>query len=456
LFRALSLIILGLALFLAPSSPASAQASTPAAAPESGNPAVFEQDVIKQGYDLLLDRYVQQLNPADLLGATYTGVVKALGEAGVQVKESSPLLLEQNRERAYATFRSRLNTLLQESPAPPGFDVNAAALTAMTKSLDEGHTAYLTPQQFQDFVATMRGDLRYSGIGIRPTRPGVTVAEIFPDSPAARAGLALGDRILAVDGQTTDDKTLEEVAVLIRGPEGSAVKLTVLRPKTGEQLEFNLTRASIKYDFISTGMVQDSVAYVRIRGFSEPSIADRFEQFMDSLPSSTRGLVIDLRGNSGGRIDVGLRILNHFIDTGPLFDQVDRSGRHRVQNAIGPGLRRSLPVAVLTDEGSASMSEIFASALREHGVARIIGKPTAGVVAGAQAFPLSDGSALLVTVMEIFSGNGERLNRVGVQPDQVVETSQEDFENGRDVPLEAAVLYVWSESDRITAQSSGG
>ena len=408
-------------------------------------------DVIHQGYDLLLDRYVQPLNPADLLGAAYTGVSKALTDAGVQIKNSSPLVLEPNRDRAWATFESRLTALLQESPPPDGVDVNAVALTAMARWVDEGHTAYLSPQQYQDFLATMRGDVRYSGVGIRPTRPGVTIAEVFPGSPAAQAGLVPGDRILAVDGQSVDDKTLEQAATMIRGVEGSTVELLVLRPKTGEQVTFNIVRASIRMEFINTQTIQDSVAYVRVRGFSDPTIADRFDQYVTSLPSYIRGLVIDLRGNPGGRIDVGLRMLNRFVPSGPVWDQVDRSGRHRVQSAGGAAWTHPVPVAVLIDEGSASMSEIFAAAMRENGVARIIGKNSAGNVAGAQAFPLSNGSAMMVTVLEIFSGRGERLNRAGVQPDQVLETSPELLEEGRDLPLEAAVLYVWSQSDRPAA-----
>jgi carboxyl-terminal processing protease len=426
--------------------PVSLQVSTtPGAAPIAA-PGL---DSLKQGYDLLLDRYVQAVSPADLLAAGYDAVVKGLQDAGVTVKNPGSLQLEPDREKAYATFTAKLASLLKESPPPADFNPTAVALAAMAKSVNEGHTSYMTAAQYKEFVAYLRGDVRYGGIGVRPKRPDVTIMEVFPDSPAERAGLTPGDVIRKVDGQATADKTLEEVAQLIRGPEGSTVSLEVDRPRTGEHLSLQVVRASIKVDYISTDMVQNNIGYIRLRGFPEPSVADRFEQFLDKLPSmNPRGLVIDLRGNSGGRIDVGLRLLNRFISSGPLFDQVDRSGTHRIQVATGPGWSNPVPVAILIDEGTASMGEIFASAMQEHGLARLFGNRTSGNVAAAQVYPLSDGSAMQVTILEIYSGKGAPLNRIGVAPDVFLASSPAEIEGGRDIPLEAAVLYCWSASDQ--------
>lgn len=451
-------LVLLLALFGALLAPAAVPPPTPVnAAPLTAVPAdSAELNVIRQAYDLLLDRYVQPPRPAELLNAAYDAVATELSAAGVGVRPSSPLQDGAGRDEAWAGFQTRVSTLLKGTSLPPAFDLSAAAINGMAKFLNEGHTAYLTPQQYQDFLAYLRGDVRYSGIGLRPKRPGITVAEVFPDSPAARAGIIPGDMILAVDGDPTDGKTLEQVAQQIRGPEGTAVTLDLLRPKTGERFTLVITRASIKIDYISTDIIQDSIAYVRLRGFPEPSVADRFEEFLDELPrDSIRGLVIDLRGNGGGRIDVGVRLLNRFISSGPLFAQVDRSGQKRVQFAVGPGWQRPMPIAILIDEGTASMGEIFASAMHEHGLARLIGKRTSGNVAAAQVYPLSDGSALQVTVQEIYSGNGERLNRVGVAPDEELDTPPDAAEQGRDLPLEAAVLYLWSRSAPAAATPVG-
>jgi carboxyl-terminal processing protease len=213
----------------------------------------------------------------------------------------------------------------------------------------------------------------------------------------------------------------------------------------------------IRIEYIDTGMIQENLAYIRLRGFPEPSVADRFERFLDQLPqTNARALIIDLRGNSGGRVDLGTRLLNRFISSGPLYSQVDRTGQRRVEHAHGPGWSRPMPVAILIDEATASMGEIFASAMRERGLAWLVGKRTSGNVAAAQVFPLSDGSAVQVTILEIFSGDGQRLNRVGVEPDFVIEPTPEQVEQGRDVQLEAAVVHVWEELDRAAGQPAPG
>jgi C-terminal peptidase prc len=420
-------------------------------------PAPANLDVVRQGYDLLLDRYVQPLNPAELLSAAHQSLARRLAEAGVRVRSPAVVQLDPGRDRAWAEFRDQVNILLQDSPPPAGFNPEAFLLDSMARWVNEGHTAYMTPQQYQDFLAYLRGDLRYSGIGIRPIRPGITVGEIFPGSPAEAAGMMLGDVITAVDGQPTVDRPIEQVAQLIRGPEGTAVTLEVYRPRTGEQFLFVIVRASIKIEYISSlEMIQGNIGYIRLRGFPETSVADRFDLFLDELPAlGARGLVLDLRGNSGGRIDIGIRMLNRFIASGPLFAQVDRSGRRQTHQASGRAWADPLPVAILVDEATASMGEIFAAAMRDHGVARVIGKRTAGSVAGAQVFPLSDGSALQITVWEIYSGSGQRLNRDGVEPDDSLDTGPEDLDLGRDIPLETAVLYVWEQSEgALTGASS--
>ncbi len=131
----------------------------------------------------------------------------------------------------------------------------------------------------------MRGDLRYGGIGVRGRKPGLTIAEVFEGGPAQRAGLLPGDMIVAVDGESTDGKAVEEISRLIRGPEGTAVKLDIQRPGVTDRLTFTITRELVKLDYISTDVIQGDIGYIRLRGFPEPSVAFRFEQFLDSLPS---------------------------------------------------------------------------------------------------------------------------------------------------------------------------
>jgi carboxyl-terminal processing protease len=412
---------------------------------------------VRQGYDLLLDRYFQEVPPASLAKAAYEAVVKQLTEAGVSVKAPPSADFGGTRDEVFSALSQRLDGLLRESPPPGGTNLSYVVLSAMAGSLDEGHTFFMNPDQFSKYLASITGRESFVGVGIRFLPSGLTIGDVLPGTPAEAAGLKAGDVIVKIDGSPADDLKPEEIVQRIRGPEGSVVILEVQRPSTGETLQFSIRRAQIRVQNIATRQIQDDIAYVHLMSFSDPSAIEQFESFLDRPETrASRGLVVDLRGNGGGRTDFGQRLLNRFSDSGPLFMQVDyRIGWRRVLNAAGPGWQLPIPIAVLIDENTASMGELFASAMQEHGTARLFGKRTAGVVAGGQPFSLSDGSGFQITVVDILSGNGAKLNRVGVNPDQQVETSPDDVRRGRDTPLEAAVLYLWDRSASVHPVAGG-
>jgi carboxyl-terminal processing protease len=158
--------------------------------------------------------------------------------------------------------------------------------------------------------------------------------------------------------------------------------------------------------------------------------------------NGARGIVLDLRGNSGGRLDVGSRLLARFIPDGPIYRAVDRRGREETVYVRDARPILSVPLAVLIDEGTASMGELFAAAIQEHHVGRVVGTTTAGAVAASVVMPLSDGSALQLTIEQVYSGGGALLDRVGVQPDEVVDLDLADLRLGHDTQLEAALAYL--------------
>jgi carboxyl-terminal processing protease len=155
-----------------------------------------------------------------------------------------------------------------------------------------------------------------------------------------------------------------------------------------------------------------------------------------------RGLVLDLRGNAGGRLDVGTQLLGRFVSDGVVYQMVDRQGRGRTERLRGASPIVTVPLAVLVDEATASMGELFAATIQERAAGRIIGATTAGSVSASVVVPLSDGSALQMTVERLLTGNGRVLDKVGVTPDEPVPLSIADIQAGRDPQLDAALAYL--------------
>jgi carboxyl-terminal processing protease len=222
----------------------------------------------------------------------------------------------------------------------------------------------------------------------------------------------------------------------------------VARPgRASQELTFNVKRAEIRLQFVKQRVIEDDIGYVSLRGFPEPSVVDAIEQDVAQFQEAgVHGLVLDLRGNSGGRIDVGTRLLSDFLPPGTsVYEEIDRGGTNSIHFSRD-GSQYDLPLVVLVDGGTASMGEIFASAVQEHGAATILGSNTSGSVAAAQVFGLPDGSGLQVTVFEILSGGGKPLNKVGVVPDEVIEATPADTAQGADPVISRAVEILHDQS----------
>jgi carboxyl-terminal processing protease len=328
----------------------------------------------------------------------------------------------------------------------------------MVRFVDEGHTYFLDPQQYKDYQSWSRGDNTYVGIGISVTSKNAEprIVEVYEDTPAQRAGLRAGDFLVRIADQNVIGLALDEMTSLVRGPAGTSVQIVVRRGSDPSELTFSVERAEIHLQFVKQRSIEDDIGYLSLRGFPEPSVVDTIEQNVVTFQSAgVQGLVLDLRGNSGGRIDVGTRLLSHFLAPGSsVYEEVDRTGANHVHFSARGSTLYSLPLVVLVDGGTASMGEIFASAVQDHGAATVLGTTTAGSVAAAQVFGLPDGAGLQVTVFEILSSDGKPLNKVGVAPDEVIEPDPLAVANGDDPVLERAVEIL---HDQLAARgpSSG-
>lgn len=445
---ALLLLAVLVVLALAPAAPVAARALSAPDAEASVQP-------IRQAYDLLLDRFIQPLAPDQLLAAGWRGAMEELKRQGLATLQRPTPPFSGDRAADWELFEAQYRELARaaEQTVPPS-RLGQAVIRALAAFVDEGHTNFLDPEQYREYLAWTRGDVRYSGIGARLHGSQPTIVEVFDGSPAQQAGLRPGDRIVAVNGVPLADQRSDEVVRQIRGPEGTSVRVTVQRAGSSEPLTFEIVRATIQLPIVTSRMVADDVGYIALRSFPEPSVVAQVDQAHGALrEQGARALVLDLRGNSGGRLDVGVELLSRLVADGALYEEYDRSGQRRTSAPNGRLWEPQLPLVVLVDGGTASMGEIFAAAVQEHQVAWLIGTRTAGNVAAAQVFPLADGSALQVTVLEIRSGSGRTLNRVGVEPDETVELTPEDAAAGADPPLEAALGHLRATLDAASVPS---
>jgi carboxyl-terminal processing protease len=434
-------LLLALAAAALPVPPVLASAPAPAAPAAVAEPG----RMVRQAFDLLMDHFVVPPSSAAVLNGGWDGALAALKEKGVEDVAGRPSL-SGNRVQDWRAFAEAYGALADAASGKldPGL-LDQAVVRGMAASLNEGHTYYLTPEEFRRAQEQIRNRERYGGIGVSVNEER-KIVEVFEGSPAAAGGLRPGDQIVAVDGKPIDGMSPTDASTLIRGEPGTPVELTIRREGVPEPIVLVLTRAQVRVAWVSHRVRDDGIGYLRIRSFPTPSFLGEFRNAMAELEGANiKALVIDVRGNGGGVVDTGVEIASRFIREGPLYQQVDRRGGERTVTAFGDYWDRDIPIAVLVDGSSGSMSEILAAALQENGVGRVIGTKTAGVVAAGVPHRLLDGSGLSVTVQVIKSGLGKTLNGVGLEPDQTVELDPGLLRAGRDNQLEAAVAYVRGE-----------
>jgi carboxyl-terminal processing protease len=412
--------------------------------PAAAQTTAGEAQPLQEAWDLLMDRYALPLGPGELSQAAQRSMEETLEEAGVERIAPGLGVVGNERGQQLTGLRQRFISLASRyGDVVPPTELAYAAIRGMAKLTDDSHTNFMTPEQYQEHVRWTRGDVSYGGIGARMRGPEPTVLEVFRGSPAEQGGLHAGDVIVAVDDQSVADMRLDDVINLIRGPEGTAVTLGVRRAG-GEAIDrLELVRAQVAMPFVDSRRLPGDIGYVQLRGFPEPSVVAGVENAITDLQrDGVRGIVFDLRGNGGGRLDVGSRLLARFVPDGPIYQSVSRQGQEETVNVQNAHPILTVPLAVLVDEGTASMGEVFAAAVQEHHVGRLIGTTTAGAVAASVFVPLSDGSALQLSVERVYSGDGTLLDHVGVKPDDEVELDLDALRQGHDVQMDRAVQFL--------------
>ncbi len=354
-------------------------------------------------------------------------VATALGAFYLGRSQSPASLGDQDRE-SLALYAEALDTVRDDYVDQEAIDPTKqtyGAIEGMLDTLgDEGHTRFLTPEEREQNQEGLSGT--YVGIGVQlETRDDeVVVATPIEDSPAERAGIRSGDVLVAVNGESVRGVEISEIVERVKGPEGSTVRVTVLRGE--EERQYNLKRAEIRSPVVSWAMIGETdVAHVSLSSFSDDSAKELREAFEEARSAGARRFVLDLRNNPGGRLDQAVEIAGFFLEPGSVaYVRKEASeGREEVEVEGEPGLTEA-PLVVLVNEGSASSSEILAGALRDNDRATVVGETTFGTGTVLSEFVLRDGSSILLGVAEWLTPDGDFIRESGIAPDVEVELQE--------------------------------
>lgn len=314
------------------------------------------------------------------------------------------------------------------------------AIRGMLDSLGDQHTGYMTPDEYEQ--ATMPLDGSYTGIGAWVDTSGefLTIISPMEGSPAEAAGIKSGDEIIAVDGVDITDTDPSIVLQSVLGPEGTTVVLTVRRHDPEETLDFSIVRARITIPSLESRMLDENIAYIQLVTFGDESGEDLKDALEALLAENPRGLILDLRDNSGGYVDTAIEIISQFIPEGPVMIEKLGSGEEYPFDAIPGGMATEIPLVVLVNGGSASASEIAAGAIQDYERGLIVGTTTYGKGSVQNWIPLNnDQGAVKVTIARWLTPDGRLIHEVGLTPDFVVELTEEDFEASIDPQLDKAI-----------------
>jgi len=327
------------------------------------------------------------------------------------------------------------------------FDVQKmiyGAISGMIESLGDPYTVFLTPQDSKKFSEDVRGS--FGGIGIEIDIKGGQLMVVSPleGTPAQKAGFKAGDSILAINGTSTAGMDVNEAVKLIRGDKGTEVTLTMDREGWDSPKDIKIIRDIITVPSLKLEFKDDGICYLRLYQFSEQASFDFSGAANDILNSQCQRIVLDLRDNPGGYLEVSKDIAGWFLERNKVvvLEHFGGDKEDKQYRSLGPSVFLEYPVVVLINSGSASASEILAGALRDNRGVLLIGEKSFGKGSVQEMEELQGGSSLKITVAKWLTPKGESISDEGLEPDIKVEMTEEDYANDRDPQLDKAIEVI--------------
>lgn len=307
------------------------------------------------------------------------------------------------------------------------------AIKGMVASVGDVYTEYFSKKELERFTASTLGNFVGIGIYMQADMESGRVTVISPinDSPAERAGIMPGDKIIKVDGVEYKAEDINEVSSKIKGEPGTNVTLTILRDD--KEFELTVTRDNVHINYITSEVLEDNIGYIAISTFDDGCYDDFVKAYNELKQNGIKGLIIDLRNNGGGLVDEALNIADLICEKGSTLLITADKNENKETRLAKKDTEITVPVVLLTNEGSASASEILAGALKDNGKAQIVGEKTFGKGVIQELIYLSNGGALKVTFAEYYTPSENKINKVGIEPNYKVTDREEQLEKAIEI-----------------------
>lgn len=383
----------------------------------------------------------QYFQPGEANAAATTPQLPALEE--LQTSRGVDDGTSQELQELFAPFWQAWDLAHEEFVDQPVDDtlLMQGAIRGMLEALGDQHTSYLDPELFEQSNSRLQGE-EYEGIGawVNITGEYLTIISPMPGSPAEKAGLKAGDQVIAVNGEDMTGVDGEMVRQKMIGPRGTKVTLTIHREGQEEPFDVTVTRQAIVTPSIDARMLDGNIAYVQLFTFGDDTDRKLRSELRKLLARKPDGLILDLRNNGGGYLETAINVTSEFINQGVVMYEEYGDGSLTVFEARRGGVATKVPLVVLINEGSASASEIVAGAIQDRERGQLVGVTSFGKGSVQNYTPLKDDQgAVRITIARWLTPNKRQIHEVGLEPDVVVELTDEDIIAGLDPQLDKAI-----------------
>jgi len=326
------------------------------------------------------------------------------------------------------------------------------------EGLDDPYSVYYTKEEFDKFMESTEGE--YVGVGVQVSQAVetkiITVVKVF-DGPAKEAGIEAEDVITKVNGEDISDQEIDQVVDKIKGQEGTEVTITVYRSSDGKDHDYTMPRRKVENPTVDYKMLADNIGYVEVSSFYEVT-GQQFRSAVEDLEAQgMEGMIVDLRGNGGGLLDIAADMLDFLLPAGKIVYTKDKDGNIIGEEDSTDDEQFTKPLVVLVNGYSASASEIFAGAIKDYGIGTLVGTNTFGKGIVQRVFPLDDGSAVKLTIAKYFTPNGNDIHKIGIKPDIEVELDAEAYKESKgekDNQLQKGIDTILEKLGKKTASTT--